>query len=90
MRRRRWVQVELCLFCWTAVRTLYGQRLRVEFEGDRYLSGIACDGCASVLDSRKELEGSAFGLTLQVKKRDQVGKNRIRGDKTWSCEGAWS
>ena len=89
MRRRKWRFLELCLFCRRGVAPGERQRLRVEFEDGTYLSPVACDGCARVLDLRGELVVSCLGRCLTVEKRDQVGPHRIRGDGTWSCKGAW-
>lgn len=89
MRRLKWRYVGLCLICWTVVYVGKGQRVRVEFEGGYYLSRLVCSDCAHVLGIRKVLQASAFGRTLEITKRDQVGPHRIRGDGTWSCKGVW-
>lgn len=90
MRRRRWRQMDVCLLCWSRAVLEGAQRVRVEFEGELYMSRLICDECAEVLDRRKEAMVTAMGRTLRIVKRDQVGRNRIRGDGTWSCKGVWS
>lgn len=89
MRREKWRQIELCVFCWRAVATLGAQRLRVEFKGLAFLSTVACAACALDLDTRKLKGTYVRDVMLRVEKRDQVGRNRIRGDGTWSCKGVW-
>ena len=89
MRRLKWRYVDLCLACWSTVDGGKGQRIRVEFEGGYYLSRELCDGCAHVFVLRRILRTSAFGRSMEIVKRDQVGPHRIRGDGTWSCQGLW-
>lgn len=89
MRRRKWSQIALCLFCWSVVPIEWGQRVRVEFEGGYFLSRVICAGCAHVLTLRRVQRVSVLGRTLEVTKREQVAPHRIRGDGTFSCKGVW-
>lgn len=89
MRRKKWIHVDLCLVCFRVVEVTGAQRVRVEFENLRYVSRVICCRCSAVLDQRKELYVSSAGRTLKIRKRDQVGPHRIRGDGTWSCKGGW-